>query len=732
MTMRNDFDWIRTSVGAMTLGVLAVAFPVAAQTTAAPEGTTPDSSGNGLEEIIVTAQRRAESAQDVPIAVAAFSAEQLERVGLASTVDLPAIIPGLTINPSAGRSPLTLRGVGNNGYSTSPAVLMFIDGVYQPFDNSGTDFSNVESIELAKGPQGTLFGRNATGGILQIKTRNPFDWQGVDAQVGYANYDTVSSKLYGSAKFSDQMAADIAGFYEDQNEGWGENVFTGRDHFMARRYGVRSKLVSEFGDDFTATLTGDYSYRRGQVGHSIASPVGIDTLFNPVTMTSFTLPTPYDISSEVSPFYLSHEGGGALTLEKGIGGITLLSISSYRRTNMQVVADFDGTEFNAAQVNRRDHREAMTQELQVRGGDDRFNWVTGLYYFHLKNDNNGPRLSGLAFPGGLAISSEDTADAYAGYVQGTAEILPDTRLTLGARYTIEDREITGRTMTAGAVNPGSAGTQDATYKEPNYRVALDHKFSPDVLGYVSWNRGFNAGFFDQISFGGFTDAANPEIKPEKIDAYEIGLKTDLLGRRLRVNVAGFWYDYDNLQQQVFGLGGIETLNAASARIKGIDLDITTRPMPALLLSFGATYLDTEYRSYPMAPNYDVLPNGAFVAVGSLDAEGKSIIGAPELSLQASATYTLDTSIGTFDLTANVNRQDDQWSDPQNEFVVEGRTLLGLTGVWRSRNETTSVTLWGKNLTDEEYDLSYNILAPTGLAANPGAPRTYGVTIGQKF
>ena len=732
MKRRNDFDWIRASVGAMTLGALAAAFPVAAQTTAAPEGTTPKSPIDGIEEVVVTAQRRAESAQDVPIAVTAFSAEQLERVGLASTADLPSIVPGLTLNPSAGRSPLTLRGVGNNGYSTSPAVLLFIDGVYQPFDNSGTDFSNIESIELAKGPQGTLFGRNATGGVLQVRTKNPFDWQGLDAQVGYGNYDTVSSKLYASTKFSEQVAADLAGFYENQGEGWGENIVTGRDHFKARRYGVRSKVVSELGDDFTATFTGDYSYRWGQVGHSIASPVGNGTLFNPLTMTSFTLPTPYDISSELSPFWRSREGGGAVTLEKGMGEITLLSISSYRRTDMLIAADFDGTEFDLARVSRHDRRNAITQELQARGGGDSFNWVTGLYYFRLKNDNNGPRLSGLGFPGGLAISSEDKAEAYAAYAQGTVEILPETRLTLGARYTLEDRDITGRTETAGAVNPGSAGKQDARYKEPNYRVALDHRFSPDVLAYASWNHGFNAGFFDQIAFGGFTDATNPEIKPEKIDAYEIGLKTDLLDRHLRVNVAGFWYDYDNLQQQVFGLGGIRTLNAASARIKGVDLDITARPMAALLLSFGATYLDTEYRSYPAAPNYDMLPNGAFLANGARDAKGNRIVNAPKMSLQVSATYTLNTTIGTVDLTANVNRQGDQWTDPQNEFAVEGRTLLGLTGQWRSRNENTSVTLWAKNLTDKEYDLSYNILEPTGRAANPGAPRTYGVTIGQKF
>ena len=723
------------SVLATTLGSLALASPVAAQVATpipAEKADQAGSSGYAIEEVIVTAQRRTESAQDVPIAVAAFSADQAAKVGLSSVADLASVIPGLTINPTGARSPLFLRGVGNNGTSTSPSVLLFIDGVYQPFDNSGGDYNNIQSIELAKGPQGTLFGRNATGGVIQITTRNPLDWQGVDAEVGYGNFDTLSGKLYASTKLSEKAAVNISGFYDKQADGWGTNIATGDDIYTSKRYGVKSKLVAELDDSFTATLTADYTYRRGSQGLTIGAAVPDGFLFNQVTQAKFTLPSAWDINSDITPFYRTKERGGALTLEKQIGEVKLLSISSYRRDQEFNHIDFDGNEFNLIQIDQNTNRNAFTQEFQASGGADRFNWVAGLYYFYLRDRVWGPALTGLAFPPGFVISSENRDEAYAGYAQGTAEILPDTRLTLGARYTVEKRRITGRTTFGGGVVPGSEGTQDATFKKPNFRVALDHKFTPDILGYASWTRGFNAGLFNQLSFGGFTPAANPVVKPEEIDAYETGVKSDFLDHRLRVNVAAFLYDYANLQQQIYGAAGIIVVNAASARIKGVDLDITARPTRNLILSFGANYLDTEYRSYPLAPNYDYQADGRFVPVGARDAKGRHLVAAPKFGLQASGTYTLETSVGIFDTTVNVNYQTKQYSDPQNEYPIRGRTLISFTEQWKSADDKTTVTAWVKNLTDKEYDLSYSLLADVGLVANPGAPRTYGVTIGRRF
>lgn len=724
----------------VSLALLASSTGALAQVGPAARAQQVDSSSGALEEVVVMAQRRAQSAQDVPIAVAAFSGDEMTKFGLASSADLPSVIPGLSINPTGVRTPIFLRGVGNNGTSTAPSVLAFVDGIYQPFDNTGADYSNVESIEVAKGPQGTLFGRNATGGVIQVTTKNPLDWQGLDAQLGYANYDNYSAKLYGSAKLADSAAADLAGYFDKQDEGWGDNRALGGDVYTAERYGARSKWVVEFDDTFRATVVGDYAYRYGQVGAGISPAVDHDFLYNAVTGQAYTLPTNYDVLTDFVPYYRTREYGGALTLDKRWGDVKFLSISSYRHDDETLRVDFDGTEFPALHLSREDDRRAITQEFQLSGGDEHFNWVGGLYYFFMKSDINGPRFDGFftpfaffTLPGDtFAVSSVDQTDAYAAYAQTTIEVLPAINLTLGARYTIEKRQIDGMTTGSTVLSPGSAGHQEETFKEPSYRVAIDHRFTPDVLAYVSWNRGFNAGFFNQIAVAGFNDSVNPVVEPEKIDAYEIGLKTDWLDDRLRVNIAAFQYEYSNLQQQIYQFGGIFSLNAAEARIKGVDVEVIARPVRELTMSFSANYLDPKYLSYPLAVDYDFLPSGEFAAVGSRDARGKQLVLAPEYGVQASLTYSLQTGIGTFDTTGTLNYQARMFADAQNEFEIPERTLLGLTEQWTSSDGNTYVTVWGKNLTDEVYDVSFSLLTPVGLVGNVGAPRTYGITVGRRF
>ena len=732
----------RTPQGAYLVQATADAAQSAPGEAGAGSAAAKDESADtndGLEEIVVTAQRREESAQDTPIAVAAFNADQLTKAGVLASEDLPSVVPGLSLRANGARANIYLRGVGNLTANSPSAVLTFIDGIYQPFDTK-LDFSNIQSIEIIKGPQGTLFGRNATGGVLQITTKNPFDWQGADAQVGYANYDTYSAKLYASAKLSDMVAADLSGFYYNQTDGWGHNIDTGADMFTEKRYGVRSKWVAKLDDSFTATLTGDYSYAWSQTGSSISQVKGIDFLYNPVTDQKYTLPSIYDVVGDKKGFGLSKEGGAALTLDKHFGDIRLLSISSYRRKHEELV--FDGDLFDV--VTRWQPRTTFTQEFQLSGVGTHFNWVTGLYYYSLNEKVDplslaGPGSVNFGLPPGapFSIFSRARTKAYAAYAQATVEFLPDTNLTLGARYTIEKQRVVGFTAVTpipaiGPITvPGSAGKQSATFKKPNFRVALDHKFTPNVLAYASWNRGFNAGFHNSTAFA-FNEIANPLVKPEVIDAYEVGMKSDLLDRRLRVNVAAFLYDFKNKQERIFEVTGDRTLNAASARIKGIDLDITARPVRDLTLSFAANYLDTEYTSYPKAPNDIFLPNGALIDAGAKDAKGKRLVQSPKFGLQASATYNLHTSIGTFGTTANVNYQGKVYVDPQNHFPLPKRTLIGLTEQWTSNDENTYVTAWVKNLTDEKYNAASGVLSPQGLLGVPGAPRTYGISIGRKF
>ena len=744
----NSWEDVMQKISQMVgVSLFAVAYTSSANAQVSAEPPAQPQAANrdvGIADIVVTAQRREQASQDVPIAVAAFSADQLEKAGLRTATDLERVVPGVTLDSNGARSPIFLRGIGNNNYGSQSSVLTFVDGVYQPFDNTGgTEFSNVESIELAKGPQGTLFGRNATGGVLQIRTKNPLNWQGLDVQLGYANYDTLSGKIYAAAKLSEVIAADVAGFYYNQDNGWGTNLFDGSDYYTMKRYGARSKLVAELDDSFTVTLVGDYSNRRGQLGVGLSRAANSEFIFDSGADfgmgRKLFLPTIYDVNTDdPRSGWKTEEGGGALTLEKRIGEVKLLSISSYRRAKEFFLVDIDGGPVPAFTLDRTDRRRVFTQEFQASGAGDRFSWAAGLYYYYAKSKIVGPVFGGpvtqFAFftPPGVdfVVSSTDMANSYAAYAQGTFEVFPETNVTLGARYTIEKREITGRTTGSPVLSPGSAGTQEETFKKPNFRVAIDHKFTPDILAYASWSRGFNAGFFSQQAFF-FNDVLNPVIEPEEVDAYEVGIKSDLLDRHLRVNLAAFLYDYTNLQQQVYINNAVTTINAAAARVKGAEIDIVAQPVRDLTFSFSGTYLDTEYKSYPAAAFYEVQPDGRLTAEAR-DAAGKQLVLAPEFSWQASATYTLRTGIGTFDTTGNLNYRSKLFADPHNDFVIPDRVLIGLNERWTSNDGKTSITLWVDNLTGEQWNSSTALLTPNGNIGRPAPPRTYGVTFGRTF
>jgi iron complex outermembrane receptor protein len=254
---------------------------------------------------------------------------------------------------------------------------------------------------------------------------------------------------------------------------------------------------------------------------------------------------------------------------------------------------------------------------------------------------------------------------------------------------------------------------------------------PDLMGYVSYNRGFNTGYFNQVSVGGFSAAANPAVNPEIIDAYEIGAKSEWLDHRLRVNASGFWYQYKNLQQQVYEGAALVTVNAAAARIRGIDLDVEAKPLAALTLAAGFEFLDARFTSYPGAPIYSLSPGGALVSAAG-DAAGDRIPYAPRISFNVRASYDIPSPIGDFNTTAALAYTGSWYGDPGNFYRQPSHSLVNVAETWTSSDGHNYLSVWGKNLADKKYDVGINMLAPIGAIGNPGAPRTYGVTIGRHF
>lgn len=724
----------------VALSSLLPAIALAQESTATDASDAASDQMDGLQDIVVTAQRRSQSAQSVPIAVAAFSAETLSASRTLSSDDLPSLVAGLTIAPNGPRTPLYLRGVGNNNAAASPAVLTFIDGVYMPFNVGAQHFNDVASMEIAKGPQGTLFGRNATGGVIQIITKDPTSTPSADVELGYGNFDTVSAKAYVATGLTSNLRVGVAAFYQNQMDGWGENENTGAEFFRSKNYGGRVKFVYDASEVTTIKLAADYSYGYGHHGTNVNPRAGSNFTFNPVTGTKQFLGD-YNVSTDLPPYFTTKEGGVSLTVNSKAGDINLLSISSWRKNKNFLQIDYDGTPIPSINIQRYAENTTFTQEFQISSpSGGRFEWVAGLFYFRDRPKVNpfifyGP---GMPFVFGtpadqpLRSWAYDKGDAYAGYGQASLEVLPGTTLTLGARYTVEKRSQRGFNDIGGFVIPGSAGGQSKTFKKPTFRASIDHKFSPDLMIYASFNRGFNSGWFNTLALGGFSATQNPVIQPESIDAYEVGFKSQLFDRKLRINVAAFQYDYTNLQLQFFELGGLVTKNAAGAKIRGVDIDVQARPVNNIDLSVSAEFLDPKFTDYPDAPFYETLPSGELAVTDSREAKGFSTTQAPHFSLNATATHTLDTAIGTFQSTAGVNYRGTTYTDNFEQFPLRKRTLVNLTERWESSDGQLSASVWVKNLLDKRYDDFINLVTPVAASGQVGAPRTYGVTLGYKF
>ena len=697
---------------------------------AAPAAESADTSGQ-IADIIVTAQRREESAQSVPISLQSFSADTLRQKAISQTEDLTSIVGGLMVLPTAARPMLFLRGVGTNSSNTTPAILTFIDGVYQPFGQS-TDLANIASLEVLKGPQGTLFGRNATGGVLQITTKPPSETPGARVEVGYGNYQTIDTTAYVTGGLASGVAMDASVRYLNQGRGFGINVFNGDEVYKTRKFSARSRLRAALSDMTNLTLAGDYSQFSSTLGTAIVPAVGYGYVFaeGGIRRRGEFYPGSFDINAgPLTPIARAKEWGVSFTAETELGDLTARSITAYRKSRERARIDSDAGPSSAVNLRiNRSPRTAFTQELQlISGSGGPLTWSTGLFYYNSKAVVQPFQINALqAF-------SRDTDESIAAYAQGTYEILPETNLTLGGRYTIEKRTISGYVLAGGVEIAGRRGDLEQNFKEPTWRVALDHKLLPEVMIYGSVSRGFNAGFFNQSSLAGFANTdQNPEVKPEFLTAYEAGVKADLFDRHVRVNLSGFQYDYKSIQQQIVAASATITVNAGDARIRGFDFEVIVQPVRSLTLGLSGTYLDTKVVKYDSAPNYVAQPNGGVITAGSLDAKGNRIINAPDWSYTGSLSHDLYTGIGKFTTSADVNYRGKMYIDFGNHFDVPTRYVVNVTERWTSNDETLFASLWVKNLLDKRYDYSAAILTPTGVVGQAAPPRTYGATVGFQF
>ncbi|MET0985243.1 MAG: TonB-dependent receptor, partial [Steroidobacteraceae bacterium] len=558
-----------------------------ALTGAYAQGTAPSASGEpevlALEEVVVTANRRTENVQRVPIAVTAFSAESALAHGITDMQSLANAVPGVRIDRATATALPFIRGVGSavGQVSAEPPIAFYVDDVYIPAAGAAlSNFNSVDSLEVAKGPQGTLFGRNATGGVIQVFTKNPTQEPALDVSLGYGNYDTKTGSFYATGGLSDTLSANIAAYGGDQGSGWGDNPTTGKDAFETNKYyGGRVKLLWEPSDATSVLFNLDHDNTKSSQGFygPVKGTVGAGGLYAPPDDY-------YDLVDHMDPYWRVKQTGGSVKITQELNNFgKLVSVSAYRDSEQQQHWDQSGAPFPLVPVDIKGPTKTFTQELQLLSQDDSaVTWIAGLFYMHDESGYDplkftGP-LAGLLSGGTASFIQSETeqkTDSYAAFAQVNWEIFDATHLTLGARYTIDEREITGRVNFGDAliVDAPNSGRDDK-WKKPSWRIALDHQFTDDFMAYVAYNRGFKSGTFNAVLFPLPGVPLSDPVEPETLDAYTIGQKAEFFDNRIRVNSEVFYYKYKDMQLTSIVAGGTALKNAAEATIKGIDVDIT--------------------------------------------------------------------------------------------------------------------------------------------------------------
>jgi len=722
---------------------VGLALSVGAAHAQATDGDAGSRQGGGLEEIIVTAQKRSENLQDVPIAVTAVTSDALASAGVSNIESLAASVPGITITRQSAAALIYLRGIGTTGGQSGQegAVATFVDGVYQPSMSGSTfAFNNIERIEVLKGPQGTLYGRNATGGAVNVITREPSHEPTAKFDIGYGNRETLEASAYVSGGLTDNIAIDLAGLYNNVNDGFGRNQITGSKVNTKKDWGVRSKLLFQPSDQTKITLGADYSKNSGAFGVS----------YNPVPGTTQTLlgPAPadfgnrYDIRSDFDPSLSTKNWGVSGRIEQGIGDLTLTSITAYRSLDQFQNLDLDAGPLPLAEANLQETNTQFTQEFQLASGKSSpLQWILGLFYLDAKAGYSPFDLRGQVFgldptlaaigANGQYITDEQKTKSYAVFGQATYALTDRLNITAGARYSIDKRNLDyDFSFTApaapGGLIPVASGTKKKTFKEPTWRLALDYELADHVLLYGSYSRGFKSGVYN------LTSPLDPVVEPEKLDAYEIGVKSELFDRTLRLNVAGFYYKYSNIQLTIIKGGAQTLINAAKAEVKGAEAEFQWAPTKGLMINGGLQYIDGEYTDFPLTPVTTLNPVFPFgVVTTPTPTKGLQLIRSPKFSGNVTADYEFEVG-GDNSLGFNVAYQYSGAYPFEPDGRLRQKAYSVVNGSIRFKLEdAVTLRLWGRNIFDKKY-YAQKTSSFLGDLQNVAFGRQYGFSIGYEF
>ncbi|MBP7337390.1 TonB-dependent receptor [Niveispirillum sp.] len=672
---------------ALSVLLLSSAMPQAVLAQTAPEAGV-------LEEIIVTAQKRRERLEDVPASITAITGDQLGAAGLTTVVDLPQAVPGMRLDYSGAFVQPTIRGVGSAlaGPGAISNVATYIDGFYVP-NGLATNFQllSVESVNVLKGPQGTLFGRNATGGAILVTTRAPSFTPTAMARAAYSSFDRANLSVYGATGLTDTIAADLAAFYE-RGDGFVRNVHTGKKEAAFEKMAARGKILFTPGEGSRFTLAYEHVDNDDPTPNVSSSYNGLSS---GAVRPGVYVATGRRETSNTAPTYTTFNGDAVSLkgeLEFDFADLNLLSM--YRDERSDIGKDYDGTSANVFAGQYRDVNKTFSQEINLssKPGDSSLTWVTGLYYFHNRNIYPGfySASNGTTFVKGFDASVK--AETYAAFADVTYEVIDRLFVTGGIRYSADEAS---HSFNVGTRHDGTSVDWDSVTPRLNLRYALTDQSNI----YAGYSKGYKAGVLPTASF------SNTPVNPEKIDAWEVGFKT--AGDGIRLDLSAFYYDYKDIQVSAFL--GVQSIirNAAQSQIYGLDAQLSADLGRDLELTLGAAYTHAEYDRFTNAIAYiqNLDPTsaryGLFTATNT-DATGNRMMRSPRMTANAGLTYHTMVAEGDMTLNANLFYTSKFFFDPVEQFGQDGYALLNLRATWTTPSEHWSFSVWGNNVTDTTY------------------------------
>lgn len=699
----------------------------------------PDvAASDAASDIVVTAQRRAERLQDVPITITSLSADTMRQANIIQLADIAKVTSGVRFDSRYSYFTPTIRGISTSNYLPgSPSnVALYLDGFYSAaLASSNFQLMNIDNIQVLKGPQGTLFGRNTTAGAVLINTAKPSTETRVIAEASYGSYNAQRYQVYATTGLSDRIAVDIAGQIS-KGDGWVKNIFTNDSNAgKYHSYSVRAGVNIEASDNLSLLFRYERAHRDDPTGSLLNAYIlnGRVACVNCARPGAVVATKRGEISEDERLSFIHDSNAYQLTANLDMGFANLTSYTQYRTDNSEQFYSLDLTSVAVNSLSTKEKNKLFTQELLVNSKPGtRLQWTAGAFYSWWSSQwpyvGRAPvGVVGAPSPYPQFLESGIKSESYAVFGDATYEVVDNLFLTAGLRYTHD--ALKDAYSNFFAIGPKFPPTLTTTRLTP--RGVIRYQFNNASSIYASVSKGYKAAIYNISS----TVTPGLPVLPEEIWAYEVGYK--YADRDLSFNVSGYYYDYTNQQlakSTVFNnVPQILLTNAASSELYGIDADIRYQFGDHFSANIGANWSHARYKDFQGAPSFDLatfLATGTFVTQ-LIDASGLHMTRAPDFTANAGAAYTTDIGGGTFVLSGNMYYTSKFYFDLVQQVPHKSYATLDLRVEWTDPSDRYTLAVAGKNVTDTHYvnQASQNAL---GIGTIWGAPATVEASVRVKF